>query len=186
MSLSRWHTGTKAKTLIALKEGGATLYPELSDIMSQVEDKNDVKDWDITLLECRICGHRHLVVVPYEMSDVGNECLNCGERTADVAEEERSLLMNRWAKIITLLLWLLKKLYPASAEKKEAKIEILAKEIEKLTEKYNDAHKKWQVAVATGSPEHTELWDVWMSVTKNLARTERQYKRLTGKASDIS
>ena len=87
MSLSRWPTGTKAETLIALRKGGAQLYPQLSDLISKIEDEYDVRNWDVAILECRICGYKHLAVVPSEMDDDDNECQNCGNMTADVVEE---------------------------------------------------------------------------------------------------
>ena len=87
MYKARWHTGTKAKTLQALRDC-KRLYPDISDLMSEIEDEQDVKDWDFAVFECRICGHRHTAVVPCQMSDTDNECDNCGNMTADVAEEQ--------------------------------------------------------------------------------------------------
>ena len=98
--------------------------------------------------------------------------------------------MINWPLVRTLLLsvltWIVKLCTPkTSTEKKEAKIESLVKEIETLTEKYDEAHKKWAVAAAIDSPDRIELWNEWLFATKNLARAEREYERLGGKASDI-
>lgn len=87
MSLARWHTGTKAKTLEALRDCKRQSL-DIPDLMTQIEFEDDVKDWDLAILECRICGYRHLVVVPFEMDNENNECINCGNMTADVLEEE--------------------------------------------------------------------------------------------------
>lgn len=87
MTLARWHTGTKAKTLQAIRDCERQ-NPDISDLMSEIEDEDGVKDWDFVVLECRICGHRHTAVVPCQMDDTDNECDNCGNMTADIIEQE--------------------------------------------------------------------------------------------------
>ncbi len=89
MTLARWHTGTKAQTLVFLREVGRNDLAGISDGMAEVEDEQAVTDWDVCVLECRICGHRHTSIVPHEIANKGNQCSNCEAMTADVLECEK-------------------------------------------------------------------------------------------------
>lgn len=96
----------------------------------------------------------------------------------------------KWTVIRTLLLsllaWIVKLWTPkTSDEKKETKLETLAKEIEILTEKCDEAQKKWRVAVANGTPDHDNLWVKWLSASTDLSRAECEHERLGGKIADI-
>lgn len=84
MRCARWHTETKAKTLVFLREIGRNDLLGISDAMAEGEHEDDTHDWDVCVLECRICGHKHTGIVPHEMADTDNECANCGNMTADV------------------------------------------------------------------------------------------------------
>lgn len=81
--LARWHTGTKAETLVFVEAVRRPL-EGLADGMAEIEDKDGSVDWDVCILQCRICGHRHTAVVPHEMANNDNECCECGYMTADV------------------------------------------------------------------------------------------------------
>lgn len=87
MTLARWHTGTKAKTLEALRDCKRQSL-DIPDLMSGIEDEDNVKDWDLAVLECRICGFREVEIVPCQMNNTDSECSNCGNMTADVIEKE--------------------------------------------------------------------------------------------------
>ena len=85
MTLARYHTGTKADTLLFLQECDRQ-DAEIPGLMSEVEVEQDVTLWDTAVLECRICGKRSLAVVPTQMQNEDNECHVCGNMTADVIE----------------------------------------------------------------------------------------------------
>ena len=87
MKLARWHSGTKAQTLLVMRNGGIGLQ-DVSDSMAWVEDTEDVKNWDICISKCRICGGEQVDIVPHEMIGLNTECNNCGNMTADVIEQE--------------------------------------------------------------------------------------------------
>jgi len=85
MTLARWHTGTKAQTLAFLREIGKQ-YDGMSDDMAAVEHDDQIDDWDVAVLECRICNARQTAVLPSGGAAENQECHKCGHRTADVAE----------------------------------------------------------------------------------------------------
>lgn len=87
MALARWHIGTKAKTLQFIWEIEKQS-PDIANMLSGMEDEEGITDWDVCVLECRVCGHRHNAVVPHEMSDENAECYECYQMTADVAAME--------------------------------------------------------------------------------------------------
>lgn len=90
MTLARWHTGTKAQTLVFLLKLNLKRSDVIgiSDGMAEMEDEEAVSDWDVCVLECRICGHRHTAIVPHAFANGGSECSNCQAMTADVVECE--------------------------------------------------------------------------------------------------
>lgn len=66
------------------------MYPELSDIMSQIENEDGIDDWNVAVMRCRICNKKTLVVLPVKMK-VGiedSECNNCGNMTCDPIDDE--------------------------------------------------------------------------------------------------
>lgn len=87
MALARWHSGTKAQTLEFLLEA-KRIFPGISDEISVMEKEEHIIDWDVCVLECRICGSRQTGIVPREMANENNECVNCGNMTADVIEDD--------------------------------------------------------------------------------------------------
>ncbi len=87
MSLARWHTGTKAQTLAFLREIGKR-YDGMSDDMAAIEHDDRVHQWDVAILECRICATRQTAVLPVGGKGEDRECPRCGNMTADVVEIE--------------------------------------------------------------------------------------------------
>ena len=85
MGLCITHTGTKAETLAVLK-ANRILYPDMSDLMSKIEFKDGITDWQVAIFECRICNHKFTVVYPVGGCNEDVECSNCGNMTADIIE----------------------------------------------------------------------------------------------------
>jgi len=86
MALAEFHTGTKAETLLFLKEADRPL-EGISDLMSQIEDEQGVKEWKVCVSECRICRARYVTVAPDIMANEDHECESCGSMTSCVIEE---------------------------------------------------------------------------------------------------
>jgi len=91
IDLACWHTGTKAQTLEFLKDCDRQS-EDISDLMSQIEDEDKVSDWQVTILECRICSKRQVVVLPVGGPLEDAECSTCGCMTADVIEKEQEII----------------------------------------------------------------------------------------------
>lgn len=52
------------------------------------EECDDVL-WKVAMVECRICGHRHISVYPDNIKEEENqECTNCHNMTAEPIEYE--------------------------------------------------------------------------------------------------
>ena len=88
MSLAVWHSGSKAETLMFLREGKVLLTPEFSDSMSQVEKEDKIDEWLVAVLECRICGKRQLAVLPSVAPLENMECQECLNMSCDPVEED--------------------------------------------------------------------------------------------------
>lgn len=86
-NLACWHTGTKAQTLEFLRTCERQDI-DIPDLMSQIEDEDDVDDWQVAVLECRICGQRQVSVLPTGGVLEDCECPKCKNMTADVIEEQ--------------------------------------------------------------------------------------------------
>jgi len=86
MALARWHTGTKAQTLMFLREASQH-FRDIPDLMSEIEDEHNIKEWDVCIMKCRICGARYVAIVPTIMDNDGNECANCRNMTANVIDD---------------------------------------------------------------------------------------------------
>ena len=87
MAYARWHTGTKAQTLQFLREAERQS-PDIPSDMSSIEHEDGINDWDVCVLECRVCGYRFTSVCPNVMSDENSECPRCGNMTADIVCED--------------------------------------------------------------------------------------------------
>lgn len=89
------HTGTKAQTLMFLREV-RKLKSDAADDMSYIEHEDRIDDWCVGLAECRICSVKQTTVFPSSVKSLDDfQCVNCGNMTADIVfmdEEEEDEL----------------------------------------------------------------------------------------------
>lgn len=92
ISYACWNTGTKAQTLVFLKEIGREDVPTIINELVGMEQEDNVDDWDVAIMDCGICGHREVAVFPHGVDEDSFECEAChnmASRPVVIDEEEQ-------------------------------------------------------------------------------------------------
>lgn len=94
ISYACWNTGTKAQTLVFLKEIGRDDVATVINDLAAIEQEDNVDDWDTAIMDCGICGHRQTTVFPHNADADSFECHSCrnmAARPVIIDEDERNL-----------------------------------------------------------------------------------------------
>jgi hypothetical protein len=90
ISYACWNSGTKAQTLVFLKEIGRDDVVAIINELAEMEQEDNVDDWNVAIMDCSICGHRETSVFPHGSdADVFqcHECYSMAARPVVIDEE---------------------------------------------------------------------------------------------------